>query len=135
MEQAYVTTGYRDSNLKHRRSFSNAGSDDTAENESSEPDSLYTSIAQLERTGDLMFPVDVLIRFTDGEEIMEKWDGKERFKDYVYTGKREIEWVKIDPDSGSGWMLTISTIPDYRSQKSSIASPGQQNDLFRSVLA
>ncbi len=45
-----------------------------------------------------MLPVDVLIRFTDGEEIMEKWDGKERFKDYVYTGKREIEWVKIDPE-------------------------------------
>ncbi len=85
-------------NLKHRRSFSNAGSDDTAENESSESDSLYTSIAQLERTGDLMFPVDVLIRFTDGGEILEKWDGKERFKDYVYTGKREIEWVKIDPE-------------------------------------
>jgi hypothetical protein len=40
----------------------------------------------------------VLIRFTDEEEILEKWDGKERFKDYEYTGKREIEWVKIDPE-------------------------------------
>ena len=61
-------------------------------------DSLYTSVAQLERVGEVMLPVDVLIHFTNGEEVLEKWDGKERFKDYEFTGKREIQWVKIDPD-------------------------------------
>jgi hypothetical protein len=61
-------------------------------------DSLYTATAQLERTGDVMLPVDVLIHFTNGDEILEKWNGKERYKDFVYTGYREIQWVKIDPD-------------------------------------
>jgi hypothetical protein len=85
-------------NLKYSKPYGNAESDNTTEDISPETNSLYTSIAQLERTGDIMLPVVVLIRFTDGEEIMEKWDGKERFKDYGYTGKREIEWIKIDPE-------------------------------------
>ena len=45
-----------------------------------------------------MLPVDVLIHFTNGDEILEKWDGKARYKDFKYTGYREIEWVKIDPE-------------------------------------
>ena len=85
-------------NLKHSKPYGNAEPDNTTEDVSPETDSLYTSIAQLERTGDVMLPVDVLIGFSDGREILEKWDGKERFKDYEYTGKREIEWVKIDPE-------------------------------------
>ena len=61
-------------------------------------DSLYTSIAQLERIGEVMLPVDVLIHFTDGGEVLEKWDGKSRYKDFTYSGTRQIEWVKIDPE-------------------------------------
>jgi hypothetical protein len=30
--------------------------------------------------------------------VLESWDGKSRFKDFVYTGTRMIEWVKIDPE-------------------------------------
>ncbi len=58
----------------------------------------YTAIAELERIGTVMLPIDVLIHFTDGKEILENWDGKSRYKDFAYTGEREIEWVKIDPD-------------------------------------
>jgi hypothetical protein len=61
-------------------------------------DSLWFSVAELERIGEIMLPVDVLIHFTNGDEILEKWDGKERYKDFKYTGNREIEWVKIDPE-------------------------------------
>ena len=61
-------------------------------------DSLYTSIAQLERAGDIILPEDILIHFSDGEEVSELWDGKSRFKDFTYEGKRKIVWVKIDPD-------------------------------------
>lgn len=60
-------------------------------------DSLYTATAQLERIGEIMLPVEVLIHFTNGDEILENWDGKGRYKDFAYTGKREIQWVKIDP--------------------------------------
>jgi len=61
-------------------------------------DSLFTATAQLERIGEVMLPVDVLIHFSNGDEVLEKWDGKERYKDFEYTGYREIKWVKIDPE-------------------------------------
>jgi Peptidase family M1 domain len=61
-------------------------------------DQLFESVAQLERAGEVMLPVDVLIHFNNGDEILESWDGKSRFKDFTYTGTRKIEWVKIDPE-------------------------------------
>ena len=61
--------------------------------------SFYKSVAELERAGEIILPVDVLIHFDNGEEIMESWDGKSRFKNFEYTGTRKIEWVKIDPEN------------------------------------
>jgi hypothetical protein len=45
-----------------------------------------------------MLPVDVLVHFTNNEEVLEKWDGKSRTKDFTYIGKRSVQWVKIDPE-------------------------------------
>jgi hypothetical protein len=71
---------------------------DSLENKASVADSLYNCIVQLERIGDIMLKVEVLVHFNDGKEIRETWDGKSRFKDFTYTGTRKIEWVKIDPE-------------------------------------
>jgi hypothetical protein len=61
-------------------------------------DTLYYSVAQIERAGELIFPVDVLVHFKDNTEILETWNGKERYKDFSYTRPDMIEWVKIDPE-------------------------------------
>jgi Peptidase family M1 domain len=61
-------------------------------------DTLYKAVVELERAGEVMLPVDVLVHFQNGEEILESWDGKSRFKDFVYPGDHIIEWVKIDPE-------------------------------------
>jgi hypothetical protein len=61
-------------------------------------DSLYKSVVQLERIGDVMLPVEVLVHFNNDEEIHETWDGKSRYKDFTYTGTKKIVWVKIDPE-------------------------------------
>jgi len=58
----------------------------------------YRSVAELERAGEVMLPVDVLIHFNNGEEVTEYWKGKSRFRDFEYIGTRKIEWVKIDPE-------------------------------------
>jgi len=55
-------------------------------------------VVELERVGDIMLPVEVLVHFKNGFEIREMWDGKSRFKDYVYNRTGTIEWVKIDPE-------------------------------------
>jgi hypothetical protein len=57
----------------------------------------YLCKVELERIGEVMLPVEVLIHFSNGEEVTELWDGKSRFKDYEYTRSGEVEWVKIDP--------------------------------------
>jgi hypothetical protein len=61
-------------------------------------DRQYKSVVELERAGEVMLPVEVLVHFKNGDELLESWDGKSRFKDFSYTGTREIEWVKIDPE-------------------------------------
>ncbi len=86
------------SNRKYRKPEGKAATADAIANEWPGTDSLFTSVAMLERAGEVMLPVDVLIHFKNGDEILEKWDGKARYKDFTYTGYREIEWVKIDPE-------------------------------------
>jgi aminopeptidase N len=74
------------------------GRDDSTSGDSMRKDTIYKSVAELERAGEVMLPVDVLVHFKNGEEVIESWDGRSRFKDFVYTGRGMIEWVKIDPD-------------------------------------
>ncbi len=85
-------------NHKYDKPKGKTETSDTVEIEWAHPDSLYTAVVQLERAGEVMLPVDVLIHFSNGDEVLEKWDGRERYKDFEYTGYREIQWVKIDPE-------------------------------------
>ena len=44
-------------------------------------------------------PVDVLIHFEDGKEILEQWDGQARTFDFTYSGTNKIDWAEIDPEN------------------------------------
>ncbi len=76
---------------------SNVDSDST-ERKISASDSLYNSIVEIERIGEVMLPVEVLVHFENGDEVLELWDGQSRTKDFNYTGNRTIQWVKVDPE-------------------------------------
>jgi hypothetical protein len=89
---------YRIVNRKYSKPDGRADSVDSDVRSFGNTDSLYTATAQLERVGDVMLPVDVLIHFTNGDEILERWDGKSRYKDFEFRGYKKIEWVKIDPE-------------------------------------
>jgi hypothetical protein len=71
---------------------------DASEKFNYENESLYDAMVELERLGEVMLPVEVLIHFRNGEEVAETWDGKSRFKDYKYSGRGMVQWVKIDPE-------------------------------------
>ena len=60
-------------------------------------DSVYISRVSIERLGGVTLPVEVLIHFDNGDEVLEQWDGKARYKDFEYTGTSKVVWVKIDP--------------------------------------
>jgi hypothetical protein len=88
----------RFSNKKLQQSNTNVPKSDSADLALSAADSVYKSTAELGRIGEVTLPVEVLIHFSNGEEVLESWDGKSRFKDFTYIGNRKIQWVKIDPE-------------------------------------
>ncbi len=52
----------------------------------------------LNRLGELKFPVDVAIHFSNGETINKIWDGIDRSFDYSFEGDYKITSVEIDPE-------------------------------------
>jgi len=62
------------------------------------PTNLYQSEVLVRRLGEIQIPVDVLIRFEDGSEIKEKWDGQYRWKKYTYETSSKVKSATVDPD-------------------------------------
>jgi aminopeptidase N len=50
------------------------------------------------RYGEATFPVDVAVNFRNGERVMEHWDGKDRWKLYVYERPAQALSAQVDPD-------------------------------------
>jgi hypothetical protein len=61
-------------------------------------DSLYKSSIDLQRIGDIMLPVDVLVHFNKGNEVLLSWDGRDRYKKLEVLSGSPVKWVKIDPE-------------------------------------
>lgn len=61
---------------------------------------VYRAVVQLQRLGEVVMPVEVRIGMADGEVLTMFWDGKERYKDFIFETEedRGIGWVHIDPD-------------------------------------
>ena len=54
--------------------------------------------AWIQRKGDFVIPVDIEIKFDNGERVREHWDAQDRWIRYEYQKKAKIESVEIDPD-------------------------------------
>jgi len=63
------------------------------------PDSLYESVVLISRLGEMKMPVTVLVRFDDGREVRETWDGQDRWKQFTYTGTSSVISGTVDPDN------------------------------------
>jgi hypothetical protein len=60
---------------------------------------LYRSYVWLQRKGDFVMPVEVEIKFDNGETIREHWDGASRWtKLGPYEKKAKVKSAEIDPD-------------------------------------
>ena len=57
----------------------------------------YETQVIVHRKGDFIFPVEVVVKFDDGSNTRERWDGKERWARYVYRKKAQVESVALDP--------------------------------------
>jgi hypothetical protein len=59
---------------------------------------LYRSYVWLQRKNAFAMPVDVEIKFDDGEKVREHWDGASRWTKFIYEKKAKVESAEIDPD-------------------------------------
>jgi hypothetical protein len=62
------------------------------------PTELYQSEVLVRRLGEIQIPVDVRIRFEDGSEINEMWDGLYRWKKFRYETPSKVRSATVDPD-------------------------------------
>lgn len=50
------------------------------------------------RYGEAVFPVEVLIVFDNGEQVRERWDGRDRWRRFVYERAARARYAQVDPD-------------------------------------
>jgi len=59
---------------------------------------VYLSTVWVHRKADFTMPVDVEIKFDNGEKVREHWDGQKRWTKFSYEKKAKVESAEIDPD-------------------------------------
>jgi aminopeptidase N len=57
----------------------------------------YRDTVLVHRKGDFIMPVDVRIVFDNGEQVLEKWDGRERWVRFSYDKKARVTSAEVDP--------------------------------------
>ena len=59
---------------------------------------VYRSSVWVQRKEDFVMPVEVEIKFDNGEAVREHWDGAARWTKFTYEKKAKVESAEIDPD-------------------------------------
>ena len=49
------------------------------------------------RLGDGVFPVEVLVTFTNGDQITERWNGESRWREFTYLRPTAVQSAVVDP--------------------------------------
>ena len=61
-------------------------------------ETVYRSYVLVHRKGEFVFPVDLLVKFDNGEEAREHWDGRDRWVRYTYQKNAKLVSAEIDPE-------------------------------------
>jgi hypothetical protein len=71
---------------------------DKKEKKGGKDDTLYQSYVSVHRKGDFAMPIEIEIKFDNGEKIREHWDGQSRWTRFSYVKKAQVASAEIDPD-------------------------------------
>ena len=58
---------------------------------------VYRTYVSVYRKGDFVFPVELHVKFENGETVNEHWDGRDRWVRYTYDRKSKLESAQINP--------------------------------------
>ena len=57
----------------------------------------FESAILVERLGDIKMPVNILIKFNDGQEVWKNWDGQSKWQRFKFRGPNYVVSAEIDP--------------------------------------
>jgi hypothetical protein len=57
----------------------------------------WRSEVVVRRHGEAVFPIEVLVRFDDGSQVREQWDGRDRWTRLTYERPSQVVSVHVDP--------------------------------------
>lgn len=84
--------------LDYRIYKANSDRDDWFEKKpKSEKDTTYTTFVTVHRKGDFVMPMDVLVKFDDGSQARERWDGQDRWKRFEYHKHAKLLSAELYP--------------------------------------
>ncbi len=61
-------------------------------------DTIYQSYVSVHRKEDFVMPIEVEIKFDNGEKVREHWDGQSRWTRFSYQKRAKVVSAEIDPD-------------------------------------
>ena len=85
---------------------------DAHEDRGSAEEKRFESSVVVHRLGELCLPVEVLVRFDNGEEVLESWDGKARSTEYKYNRPHRVFCAIVDP--GDKIWLDVNRVNNSR---------------------
>lgn len=61
------------------------------------PARTYVTELVVRRYGEAVLPVDVVVAFSDGQQVRERWDGRDRWRLYRWERPVRARWAQVDP--------------------------------------
>jgi hypothetical protein len=71
---------------------------DNNKKDKSKDDTVYQTNVSVHRKGDFVMPIEVEVKFDNGETVREHWDGQSRWTRFSYLKKAKVVSAEIDPD-------------------------------------
>jgi hypothetical protein len=81
----------------------------------------YKNDVVIVRKGELIFPQEILIVFEDGEEVRERWDGKDRWARFTYYKPVKLKSAQLDPEGKI--LLDVNHLNNSLTRKPDKTSP------------
>ena len=72
----------------------------------------YKSEVVVTRLGDWIFPQEILVTFENGDKVREVWDGRDRWKRFVYYKTVKVKSAEVDP--GRTMILDVNYLNNSR---------------------
>ncbi len=117
----YAIGSLRAREIKEPEGIFNGELKTPSDNETGKNQKSYKNEVVVVRKGELIFPQEILIVFEDGDEVRERWDGKDRWARFTYYKPVKLKSAQLDPEGKL--LLDVNHLNNSMTRKSDKISP------------